>query len=315
MSHRRFASKVVVTLLCIFLLTAIGITVVQAKTQTKTCSFSVSNDWISGSFSSTINMTTGTISPGEKANVSCTLINSNLNLVLNLENITGISSDSFSGSINPISKGNATLTGLSYISSTGENMSVLLNFEAYISGIVASNGTTNKASLTWVNTTSPGLTLTAPSTSKEGDLVSLSLTNITYTLSIGLLAQGATETITLIPANQASYATSSSDVTLDMSVVNPYSTNWLLWVVAIVLIAACSLVSVMFVRAKKELKTIKTQPPKQIPTQQNTPVVPAVAPAPVVKPAPAQPAIIRCKSCGADNRGTAKFCRKCGKQL
>jgi hypothetical protein len=269
---------------------------------------------MSGTFSSTINLTTGTISPGEKTNVTCNLVNSNLNMQLNLENITGISSDSFSGSISPIGSGNATITGLSYISSTGENMSVLLNFEASISGIVASNGTTSEARLTWVNTTNPALTLTAPDTAKEGELLRLSLTNITYTLSIGLLAQGATETITLIPANQASYVASPSEVTTDISVVNPYSTNWLLWVDAIVLIVACSLVSVMFVRAKKELKTIKTQPPKQVPIQQKPTVAPAVI-APVAKPAPAQPAVVRCKSCGADNRGTAKFCRKCGKQL
>jgi hypothetical protein len=293
------------------MLTAISITAVQAKTQTKTCSFSVSNDWFYGNFSSTMSIITGTVSPGDKANISCNLVNSNLNFVLNLENITGISSAIFSGSINPVGSGNATLTGLTYTSSTGENMSVLLNFEACISGLVASNGTVNKASLIWVNATNPSLTVTAPNTATDGEVLNLGLTNITYSLSVGLLAQSGTETLPLLPVNQDSFVASPSEVTTDVSVVNPYSTNWFLWIVAIVLIAACSLVSVMFFRAKKELKTIKTQ---SVPLAiQQKPV--ASAPPPVVKPAPMPVAVIRCKSCGADNRGTAKFCRKCGKQL
>lgn len=290
MKSKQFWVKASIILLSTLLL-SISFEFVPSTSAQSGVYFSIGYGWISGTLDSIITVPSGSISPGERQDLSISLLANKMTINVDIPNV-----GSASVQVDALGSSEVPIPGLEYNLGLGK-LGLYLTFQGSIFGDLSADGNASltSSSLTWTTSGSKSVTLSIPQQTVEGTAITLTLDNITYHITAGVKAEGDLlgmhkeisifdnlELDSLVGSPQSVSGTFTVKSSVDLVVVA-------LWIVSSALIGLCVFSGLLLFKAKKKLKSNLTS------TSSN---------------------ITRfCGDCGTSNSKSAIFCKKCGKKF
>lgn len=161
-----------------------SIDVVHASS--KNVSFNLDFSYVTATFSPNVNVKEGSVEPGKSTTVEISISGGKMTISLDVPNVGTASMQ-----VDPLGEKSYPVPGL-YYDYLLVKLGLTLTAKGVIEGqlSVDGKGSIDKTSLTWGTPGTQRFSLSASSEAKEGDPLTVSLTNIKYTLYIGVKAEG-----------------------------------------------------------------------------------------------------------------------------
>jgi hypothetical protein len=313
-NKKPIAWSILICVLIIFANVCIGFGQATDANSQETIHFSVNQLGLSGNVTQIISIKESFLQQGENSNIVYQISNEENPYSLDLTG-KNFSRESVKVSFKPIGQSIIPIPELSY-----QNSNISLIVVGTIGGTVQENSNIQATTLVWNDSKQLEQTVRVVSNNlSEGDIFNATLSDIKYTLTFTLII-GSQQANML---DRCTFQGTPYEVTTQTPVVNQGSINIILLIALIAFGGLFAASYLLLFRLTKQLKVQKeplfrknfqSKPKAVVDKQQKTDPLPQNAHAPITNIVQSTRAYI-CKSCGADNSDTAKFCRKCGKKL
>lgn len=185
-THGKSQIKRAVFLLFLIMLLTLALPSLKVNGESATVNFSVSSQYISASYSPTISVSDGTISPNSSTAISFSLSSESLTITVSIPGVGSTSMQTY-----PLAEREYDIPGLSYNVGFG-SVGLKLTMKGVVSGQTGANdpGSLNQGSLSWISAGTKEVTLSTEARAEIGDSIIVSLHNLEYNLYIGVVASG-----------------------------------------------------------------------------------------------------------------------------